>query len=217
MKDTEFHGFLSAIGARGVTHGSLLLSVGLSPRITQNQRAGIAFHWIAENIFMKHTKINHNCISFYESKINEEDFVRPDNTIIVNKDFQKLSRYTMQIPLNIKNIHIDYYLIHSSKRSHYKFGRGYQSKDSILILVPLNIKKSKNTQYMNIKILSVYDFCDFIGFSDDVRREFIHFARLALGSIRETKDNLEKLSKLEHKAELCEHELKTNPKINFSI
>ncbi|MFW9874565.1 MAG: hypothetical protein ACFFG0_15780 [Candidatus Thorarchaeota archaeon] len=217
LKDTEFHGFISAINARGVAHGNLLLSVGLSPRITPNQRAGIAFHWIAENIFMKHTRINHNFISYYESKINEENLVRPDNTIIVNKDFHKLSRYTMQIPLNIKSIHIDYYLIHSSKRSQYKFDRGYQSKDSIVILVPLNIKKSKNTQYMNIKILSVYDFCDFIGFSDDIRREFIHLARLALGSIRETEDSLEKLSNLEQKAEHCKHELKTNPKINFSI
>ncbi len=217
LKDTEFHGFISAINARGVARGNLLLSVGLSPRITPNQRAGIAFHWIAENIFMKHTRINNNCISFYESKIHEENFVRPDNTILVNKDFRKLSRYSMQIPLKIKYIHIDYYLIHSSKRSQYKFGRGYQSKDSILILVPLNIKKSKNTQFKNIKIFSVYDFCDFIGFSDEIRREFIHFARLALGSIRDTKDILKKLSKLEQKADQCENELKTNPKINFSI
>ncbi len=217
LKDTEFHGFISAINLRGVSHGTLLLSVGLSPRITPNQRAGIAFHWIAENIFMKHTRINHNCISFYESKINEEDFVRPDNTIVVNKDFRKLSRYTMQIPLKFKYIHIDYYLIHSNKRSQYKFERGYQSIDSILLLVPLNIKKSKNIEFKNIKILSVYDFCDFIGFSDEIRKEFIHFARLALSSIRDTKDSLEKLSKLEQKADQCENDLKTNPKINFLI
>lgn len=57
----------------------------------------------------------------------------------------------------------------------------------------------------------------FIEFSDEIRREFIHFARLALGSIRNTKDSLEKLSKLEQKADQCENELKTNPKINFSI
>jgi len=44
LKKTEFHGFISAINARGVAHGSLLLSVGLSPRITPNQQAGIAFH-----------------------------------------------------------------------------------------------------------------------------------------------------------------------------
>jgi len=217
LKDTEFHGFVSAINAREFAHGQLLLSVGLSPRITPNQQAGIAFHWIAENIFMKHTRIDNNCISSYESKINEENFVRPDNTILVNKNFRKLSKYAKQIPSKIKYIHIDYYLIHSSKRSQYKFERGYQSKDSILLLVPLNIKKSKNTQLRNIKILSVYDFCDFIGFSDERRREFIHFTRLALGSIRNTVDSLEKLSKLEQKADQYENELKTNPKINFSI
>lgn len=40
-----------------------------------------------------HTKIENNCISFYESKINGENFVRPDNTILVNKNFRKLSKY----------------------------------------------------------------------------------------------------------------------------
>lgn len=217
LKDTKFHGFVSAINARGVSHGSLLLSVGLSPRITPNQQAGIAFHWIAEYNFMIHTRIDNNCISFYESKINEENFVRPDNTILVNKDFLELSKYTMLIPSQIKYIHIDYYLFHSSKRSQYKFGRGYQSNDSILLLVPLNIKKSKTTQLKNIKILSVYDFCDFFGFSDERRRELIQFARLALGSVRDTIDSIEKLSKLEEKADQYKNELKTNPKINFSI
>jgi len=216
LKATEFHGFISAINARGVPHGSLLLSVGLSPRITPNQQAGIAFHWIAENIFMKHTRIDNNCLSFYESKINEENFVRPDNTTLLDKEFRKLSKWTIQIPSKIKYIHIDYYLIHSSKRQQYKFERGYQRNDSILILVPLNIRKSKPTQHRNVKILSVYDFCDFFGFSDDRRREFIHFARLALGSIRQTADSLEKLARLEQKADQYENELKTNPEINFS-
>ena len=123
----------------------------------------------------------------------------------------------MQIPLKIKYIHIDYYLIHSSKRSQYKFQRGYHNQDSILILVPLNIKKSKTTQFKNVKILSVYDFCDFFGFSYNRKREFIQFARLTLGSVRDTIDSLEKLTKLVQKADQCENELKTNPKINFSI
>ena len=217
LKATEFHGFVNAINARGITHGSLLLSVGLSPRITLNQKAGIAFHWIAENIFMKHTRIDNNCISFYESKINEENFVRPDNTILVDKNFRKLSKQALQISSKIKYIHIDYYLIHSSKRSQYKFGRGYQSKDSILLLVPLNIKNSKKTSLKNIKILSGYDFCDFFGFSEERRREFIHFAKLALGCVRDSIGRLEKLSKLEQNAVQYKNELKTNPKINFSI
>ncbi len=217
LKDTEFHGFVSAINARCVSHGNLLLSVGLSPRITPNQQAGIAFHWIGEGIFMIHTRIDNNCISCYESRISDENFIKPDNTILVNKDFRKLSKVTMQIPSYIKYIHIDYYLFHSSKRSEYKFGRGYQSNDSILLLVPLNIKESKITQHKNIKIFSVYDFCDFFGFSDERRREFIQFARLALGSVRDTIDSIKKLSELEEKADNYKYELKTNPKINFSI
>lgn len=217
LKDTEFHGFVSAINARGVTHGNLLLSVGLSPRITPNQQAGNAFHWIAENLFMKHTRIDNCCKSYYEFKINDENFVRPDNTIIVNEDFLKLSEFTRRIPTKIKYIHIDYYLFHSNKRSQYKYDRGYQSKDSILLLVPLNIKKSRKTQLKNIKILSVYDFCDFFGFSDEKREVIIHFARLALGSVRGTADSLEKLSILKQKADKYKNELQNNPKINFTL
>jgi len=216
LKDTKFHGFVSAINARDISHGSLLLSFGLSPRITPNQQAGIAFHWIAEYIFMMHTRIDNNCISSYESKINRENLIRPDNTILVNKELRKLTKYARLIPSNIKFIHKDYYLIHSSKRSQYKYGRGYQNKDSILLLVPLNIKNSKKTPLKNIKIFSVYDFCDFFGFSDEKRREFIHFAWLALGCVRDTVDRAEKLSELEQKADDYKNELKTNPKINFS-
>ncbi len=217
LKDTEFHGFVSAINARGVSHGSLLLSVGISPRITPNQQAGIAFHWIAEWIFMKHTRIDNNCISFYESKSDEESLIRPDNTILVNKEFRKLSKYSKLIPSNIKLIHVDYYLTYSSKRSQYKHGRGYQNKDSILFLVPLNIKDSRKTPLKNVKILSVYDFCDFFDFSDELRRKFIHFARLALDCKRGPISCLESLSKLEQKADQYKNELKTNKKINFSI
>ncbi|MCK4285221.1 MAG: hypothetical protein KAX18_03415 [Candidatus Lokiarchaeota archaeon] len=217
LKDTEFYGFVSAINARGVTHGNLLLSVGLSPRITPNQQAGNSFHWIAENLFMKHTRIDNCCISYYESKINDENFVRPDNTIIVNDDFRKLSEFARGIPTEIKYIHIDYYLFHSNKRSQYKYNRGYQSKDSILLLVPLNIKKSRKTQLKNIKILSVYDFCDFFGFSNERREVIIQFARLSLGSVGETADSLEKLSILKQKADKYKKELQDNPKINFTL
>jgi len=81
---------ISAANSRGISHGSTLLAVGHSPRISPNQKAGAAFHWIAGNIFMKHTRIDNICISFYESKINEENSVRPDNSIIVNKAFRRL-------------------------------------------------------------------------------------------------------------------------------
>ena len=158
-----------------------------------------------------------NCISFYESKINDENFVRPDNTIIVNEDFRKLSEFTRGIPTEIKYIHIDYYLFHSNKRLQYKYDRGYQSKDSILLLVPLNIKKSRKTQLKNIKILSVYDFCDFFGFSNERREVIIQFARLSLGSVGETADSLEKLSILKQKADKYKKELQDNPKINFTL
>lgn len=86
-----------------------------------------------------------------------------------------------------------------------------------MLLVPLNIKNSKKTPLKNIKILSGYDFCDFFGFSDERRREFIHFAKLALGCVRDSIGRLEKLSKLEQNAVQYKNELKTNPKINFSI
>lgn len=216
LKDTRYHGFISAANARGISHGSTLLSVGISPRITPNQEAGIAFHWIAENIFMKHTRIDNHCISFYESKSNEENSVRPDNSIIVNENFRKLSKFAREIPSNIKKIHIDYYLIHSSKRSSYKLDRGYQNNESSVLLVPLNIEKSRETQVNNIKILSLYDFCDFFGFSNERKNTIIKYAQLALGSIRETDDSSEKLLKLTKKAISCKEELQNNPSINFT-
>lgn len=217
LKDTKYHGFISAANSRGISHGSTLLAVGLSPRISPNQEAGIAFHWIAENIFMKHTKIDNNCITFYESKINDENSVRPDNSIIVNEAFRRLSKFTREIPSNIKKIHIDYYLIHSSKRSLYKLDRGYQNDKSMVLLVPLNIKQSRKTKLYNIKILSLYDFCDFFGFSNERKNAIIKYAQLALGSIRETNDSSAKLKKLTKKAKSCKEELQNNPSVNFTV
>lgn len=66
------------------------------------------------------------------------------------------------------------------------------------------------------KTLKFLRFLRFFGFSDERRREFILFARLALGCVRDTIGRLEKLSKLKQKADQYKNELKTNPKINFS-
>lgn len=214
LGDTDFHGFVSAANARGFAHGDLLLSVGISPRVTPNQEAGVAFHWIAENIFMKHTRIDNNCLSFYESKLIEESSIRPDNSVLVNEELRRLSSHTRQIAPNIKKIHIDYYLFHARKRSHiHKSGKGYQSSDSILIMVPLNLKESRTIPVKNVKLLSVYDFCDFFGFSDNRRKEFVYYARLALGAIKDS----DKMNELKQKANMCKEELETNPKINFKI
>ncbi len=216
LKNTKFRGFLSAANARNVSFGCMLLTEGYSPRVTQNQRAGTAFHWIGEYYLMMHTRINHNCKSFYEAKINDENFVKPDNKISINENFRKLSKYARNVPLEFENIHIDYYLFHSKRRSQYKFDKGYQSDNSILLLVPLNIKNSINTKFKNIKILCIHDFCDFVGFSDEIREDFIYYAKLALSSISETRIGMKNLHELEQKSAKCKEKLLSDPRINFS-
>ncbi len=213
LKNMDFRGFISASNARGITYGELLRSVGLSPRVTLNQKVGTAFHWIAQYNFMMHTRVDNKCISYYESKIHNDDGRRPDNSIKVNRNFRNLSRDAKNISENIEWIHIDYYLFHSSKRSIYKFDRGYQNEDSLLILNPLNIKSNVLTSQENVKILSPFNFCIFFGFSEYRRKYFINFARLALQATN--KDNKEALNKLIQEAEICKNKLKSGPKINF--
>jgi hypothetical protein len=215
LKHTEYHGFISAINWRDMSYGELLYSVSLSPRVTLNQKIGTIFHWIAEYNFMMHTRVDNNCISYYEAKIHDDDEHRPDNSVKVNKNFRDLSKEAKSVSEDIKWINIDYYLFHSSKRGIYKSDRGYQSEDSLLILNPLNIKSDIVTTKENVRILSGFNFCKFFGFSEERKKDFIDFARLALQATN--KDNTEALNKLLQEAERCQRELTSNPKINFKF
>ena len=69
---------------------------------------GTAFHWIAEYYFMMHTRVDNDCISYFESSICDDDEYRPDNTIIVNKNFRDLSIEAKRVSENIELINIDY-------------------------------------------------------------------------------------------------------------
>jgi len=214
LKNTDYHGFISASNARGISFGELLHSVGLSPCVSLNQEVGTAFHWIAEYNFMMHTRVDSECISYYESSIHDEDEYRPDNTILVNKNFRDLSIEAKRVSENIEMINIDYYLFHSTKRGfNYKTDKGYQSESSLLILAPLNIKSNIITPQENVKILSPFNFCKFFGFSNERTKEFIDFARLALQATNS--DNTEALDKLLQEAKRCKNELTSNPNINF--
>jgi len=213
LKNTVYQGFISSSNARGISLGELLRSVGLSPRVSLNQKVSVAFHWIAEYNFMIHTRIDNNCISNYEPKIHDDDENRPDNNVLVNRNFRDLSRQTKLVPENIEWVNVDYYLFHSRKRSFsYKTDK-YQSESSLLILVPLNIKSNIITSEGNVQILSPINFCKFFGFSEEKKEDFINFARLALQATN--KDNTDALDTLLQEAERCKKELKSNPKINF--
>ncbi len=181
--------------------------------MTLNQKIGTAFHWIAEYIFMMDTRIDKNCKSYYEAKIHDDDGHRPDNSVKVNKNFRDLSEEAKKVSEDINWVNVDYYLFHSSKRSIYKSDRGYQSKDSLLILAPLNIKSDIKTRQENVKILSPLNFCKFFGFSKERKKQYIEFARLALKATN--KKNSQALNKLLLDADRCKKELTSNPKINF--
>ena len=214
LKNTDYRGFISASNARGISFGELLHSVGLSPYVSLNQEVGTAFHWIAECNFMIHTRVDKDCISYYESSIHDDDEYRPDNTILVNKNFRDLSIEAKRVSENIEWINIDYYLFHSTKRGfNYKTDKGYQSESSLLILAPLNIKSNIVIPQENVKILSPFNFCKFFGFSNERTKEFIDFARLALQATNS--DNTEALDKLLQEAKRCKNELTSNPNINF--
>jgi len=213
LKNTVYQGFISSSNARGISLGELLRSVGLSPRVSLNQKVGVAFHWIGEYNFMIHTRIDNNCISNYEPIIHDDDENRPDNNVLVNRDFRDLSRQAKLVPKNIEWVNIDYYLFYSRKRSFsYKTDK-YQSESSLLILVPLNIKSNIITSERNVQILSPLNFCKFFGFSEERKEDFINFARLALQATN--KDNTDALNKLIQEAERCKKELTSNPKFNF--
>lgn len=214
LKNTDYHGFISASNARRISFGELLRSVGLSPCVSLNQEVGTAFHWIAEYNFMMQTRVDNDCISYYESSIHDDDEYRPDNTILINKNFRDLSTEAKRVSENIEWINIDYYLFHSTKRGfNYKTDKGYQSESSLLILAPLNIKSNIITHQENVKILSPFNFCKFFGFSNKRKKDFIDFARLALQATNS--DNTEALDKLIQEAERCKNELTSNPNINF--
>ncbi|MBA7505481.1 hypothetical protein ES706_04149 [subsurface metagenome] len=215
LKNTDYRGFISSSNARGISLGELLRSVGLSPRVSLNQKVGVAFHWIAEYNFMMHTRIENNCISHYESIIHDGDENRPDNTILVNRNFRDLSRKAKIVSENIVWVNIDYYLFHSRKSClSYKTDK-YQSERSLLTLVPLNIKSNIITSKENVIILSPLNFCKFFGFSEERTKDFINFARLALQATNN--DNTEALDKLLQEAKRCKKELTSNPKINFKL
>ncbi|MBY9008187.1 MAG: hypothetical protein KGD63_15715 [Candidatus Lokiarchaeota archaeon] len=214
LKNTDYHGFISASTARGISFGELLRSVGLSPCVSLNQEVGTAFHWIAEYNFMMQTRVDNDCISYYESSIHDDDEYRPDNTILINKNFRDLSIEAKRVSENIEWINLDYYLFHSTKRGfNYKTDKGYQSESSLLILAPLNIKSNIIIPPENVKFLSPFNFCKFFGFSNKRTKEFIDFARLALQATNS--DNTEALDKLLQEAKRCKNELTSNPNINF--
>ena len=214
LKNTDYHGFISASNARGISFGELLYSVGLSPCVFLNQEVGTAFHWIAEYNFMMHTRVDNDCMSYYESSIHDEDEYRLDNTILINENFRDLSIDAKRVSENIEWINIDYYLFHSTKRGfNFKTDKGYQSESSLLILAPLNIKSNIITPQENVKILSLFNFCKFFGFSNERTKVFIDFARLALQATNS--DNIKALDKLLQEAKRCKNELTSNPNINF--
>ena len=85
MKKFGHYDFYKAIYRRDLSYFKIIEESGLNPNFRDRlSTIGNNFHWIAEKIFLIHTK-NKGCTAFYEVRKNS------DNSILVNVNFQKLS------------------------------------------------------------------------------------------------------------------------------
>lgn len=178
-----------------INQNELLVYSGLEPLESDFYREiGNAFHVIGSRIFLQHTR-DSECKSYRKVYPNryDTDFKNnfTDNSIICDDNFGKLSKSAYSFldrNNNIKIIHIEFFLrLHKfAVKDHSK--RGYQDEHEYLMMIPLDInnkvKVPNNIEHPE-RIL-IYDsktFLDFFGFSGDLRREFIKYAKMALSSI----------------------------------
>lgn len=206
LKNKNFVNFLwRGLYVRNLSYNDLLEKLGLLPhKGTVFSKVGRLFHWIAERIFLQHTK-NKCCYSFYEVYPNR--FGKSgsrnhcDNSIIVEENFRNLTKFSKKIPEDIKIINIDYYLGTSEKYSRMHCMKGYQDKNKLLLLVPINAQKQLKIPLgipykHRVKILDPNSFIDFFGYKEKLYDDFINSIDLAKKSTysKNHRKTLEELS-----------------------
>jgi len=188
LSDKQFKNFISALTARRLLYNDVLEEAGYIPHdIHIFTMIGRNFHWIAERIFLEYTR-GWGCFSFYEiyPNIKSTNFKLKhcDNTIFVDNNFRSLSKFTKNIPEHIKFVNIDYYLGNSLVRAKEKCLKGYQDKFTMLILVPINAKKSYPPpndipHRNNVKIMDPLSFAKFIGLKGKLFNSLMQNVELA--------------------------------------
>ncbi|MFX1276810.1 MAG: hypothetical protein ACFFBP_01290 [Promethearchaeota archaeon] len=186
--DNKINSFAQALWRRNISYNDVLEEGDLIPHNKNIYSiVGTAFHWIAELIFLRNSDYQ-GCISFYESypsRLNEtfQDY-HCDNTIIVDENFRNLSKHSKNIPKNIKLVNIDYYLGTTVKKIINKSQKGYQDKNKMLILVPINSKKPISTPYYvpyreHVRVLDPISFSLFFGYKNNINNLFLNYVNLA--------------------------------------
>lgn len=174
-----------------ILYNELVEAAGLIPNDLQDfQKVGTDFHWIAERIFLQHTRTR-NCCSFNEIYPSPYNVFykdkRCDNTVIIDENFNILSDFTLNFPNKWKGIdiiHIDYFLGASEAIIIDHCLRGYQGVKRVLILMPLNaiepLPTPKDIPFpKNVLILDPKSFADFFGYQKRLKEEFLENVQLA--------------------------------------
>jgi len=193
LNKAGFQDFISAITYRNIRYNEIMVKAGLIPNeFIYYSKIGTDFHWIAEYLFLKQTRAR-NFISFYEtypsflSKKGRGKKLRLnhcDSTILIDDNLKVILNEVGNIPNNIAIINIDYFLGTSSRIIKAKCLKGYQGKQKMLILVPLNatkpLKTPENIPYRkNVRILDPITFTKFFGFIKDISKQFLENVNIA--------------------------------------
>ncbi len=146
--DFGYRGFLHNLSKKNITYNDIVRAAGYKVNI-QNifSYIGTLFHWVAERVFLEHTRVQ-NCKSFYEiyPTLYSKKFAayHVDGCIIVDDNFKKLSCNALRLTerYTTKIINFDFYLTDTSDNRKIHSLRGYQDKNKLLILIPMNATTS---------------------------------------------------------------------------
>lgn len=221
----EHMDFCGAILSRNLLYNEILVQSGCSSHDLQiYSEIGKNMHWIEESIFLQHTR-RKNCISFYEIYPNIKTqniylfkkfgLKRCDNSIIIDNNSNKLSDEIRQISESrddIKIINFDYFLGNSNQKIVDKCLKGYQSRNKMLILIPIHSSQPQDAPdgvpyRENIKIMDPKTFADFIGYKGELREKFFHSLNIAKNAVWNDDENRELLSQLSNESK---HNIKKN-------
>lgn len=187
LREFGYSGFIDALHRNGKTYTELINEVGLEPRQKLERLVGIKLHPIIELLFMKFTK-QYNCRSYYEISPNLSSLKRVDNSILRDSNFKNFiesRQRIIQLPEIIRIINIDYTLGSRRKLISTKLNKGYQGKETFLIIVYLGTSK-KPIQIPNeipyrkhVIILNRNKFAQFLGYSGKILNKYNRIVKLA--------------------------------------
>ncbi|MFX1359693.1 MAG: hypothetical protein ACFE8T_05060 [Promethearchaeota archaeon] len=183
--------FVSALRRVNLNFSEVITKAGYPPyNMEKSNRIGQNFHFISEQIFLKHTRDN-GCHSWFEIRPSEKNPQykrnRVDNCVYVDEKVFNMSENAKKVlsnKPNIKLISVDYYLGANTVKAIDHSSRGFQAQNKLLILTPVNALKPQkvpnNIPYKNnVMMLKPEDFAEFMGYKDQTYKMFMDAVNLA--------------------------------------